>query len=180
MRYAYSLQLQEESKIYPVFSYIIQIRPNYPQDIANIEYIAIGDPNLSIYLPFYWGLPDIPEEYRIIPDNKIDFSSILWRYWKLQFLVRQNYTKYAPLVQAQFISFEQEMNAKQVEVEKAYLKIYEIAPQQADSLLEEFTLIIINQADMVLDKLTKQLAHDLQMEKLNDNDYLAKMNESAS
>ncbi len=153
------------------FSHITQIRPLLPQDIGYVEYIAIGMPDLSIYIPFYQGITTIPKEYQTAIDDQVDESSVFWKYRKLQALVMQNYPKYAPLVHDKFASFEQETFKKQEIVEKTYLKLYQEDPVQADRLLDQFTQIIITQADQLVTGLTKQIAKEEKLDNLTNADY---------
>ena len=78
------------------FSHITQLRASLPPAIGNIEYIAMGMADLSIYIPFYQGLTTIPSEYQSVTDGVVDSNSVYWKYRKLQALVLQNYPKYAP------------------------------------------------------------------------------------
>ena len=154
-----------------IFSHITQIRPNLPDDIAYVEYVAIGMPDLSIYIPFYYGLPNIPASYQNAEDGKPDNTSEYWKYRKLQALVMQNYPKYAPVVHEQFAQFESEMFIKQAAVEETYMKLYTMDPKQADNLLQQFTEILITQADLLVTNLTKKIATDLKMNNLSNEDY---------
>ncbi len=154
-----------------IFSHITQIRPNLPDDIGYVEYVAIGMPDLSIYIPFYRGLPEIPPSYQTAVDGVPDNTSEYWKYRKLQALVMQNYPKYAPMVHEQFLQFESEMFVKQAAVEETYMKLYEMDPKQADKLLQQFTEILISQADVLVGNLTKKIASDLKMNNLSNADY---------
>lgn len=154
-----------------IFSHITQIRPNLPDDIAYVEYIAIGMPDLSIYIPFYSGLPNIPASYQSAVDGSPDNTSEYWKYRKLQALVMQNYPKYAPMVHEQFAQFESEMFVKQAAVEETYMKLYVMDPKQADNLLQQFTEILITQADLLVSNLTKKIASDLKLGNMTNADY---------
>jgi dipeptidase len=48
-------------------SHITQTRPDLPGDIAVVQYVAMGMPDLGVYMPFYKGLPDLPRPMRALP-----------------------------------------------------------------------------------------------------------------
>lgn len=152
-------------------SHITQIRPKLPKAIGNVEYIAIGMTDLSLYIPFYQGITSIPDVYTTAQDGKIDDYSEFSKYRKLQVLVLQNYPKYAPLVHTQFSQFETSMAKAQVEMEREYLKTYKKAPKHATDIIQQFTDKWVKQADVLVSGLSKQIAVDAKLDKLSNEDY---------
>jgi len=51
------------------------------------------------------------------------------------------------------------------------MKLYTMDPKQADNLLQQFTEILITQADLLVTNLIKKIATDLKMNNLSNEDY---------
>ena len=69
-----------------------------PREIGSVIYVAMGMPNLSVYVPYYHGLDAYPAQYGM-GTNEADSQSVYWKYRKLQTLVMTDYVKLAPIVE---------------------------------------------------------------------------------
>lgn len=60
-------------------SHVLQIRPNMAPEIACVQWLAMGVASQSVYVPFYMGSIDTPEEYKL---GKLpyDSKSAYWTY----------------------------------------------------------------------------------------------------
>jgi Dipeptidase len=60
-------------------SHVLQIRPDMDPEIACVQWLAMGVASQSIYVPFYMGITDTPEEYKV---GKLpyDSKSAYWTY----------------------------------------------------------------------------------------------------
>ena len=100
-------------------SHVTVVRDNADQKIANVEYIALGMPNLSIYLPFYYGINEVPHAYQIGNGNADD-SSAFWQFRKLQALVFTDFAHNEPIVRKRFKMLNDLILADQATMESKY------------------------------------------------------------
>lgn len=63
-------------------AHVMQVRPWMPKAIGNVIYIAWGMADLSCFVPFYFGLSEVPEQYGLGSDQADDKSV----YWKLSLI----------------------------------------------------------------------------------------------
>ncbi len=65
--YTKGLRGDEEFRPISVFrtyeSHVMQVRPWMPREIGSVIYVAMGMPNLSVYVPYYHGLDAYPAHY---------------------------------------------------------------------------------------------------------------------
>ena len=107
-------------------SHVVQVRPNLPQDIGNVIYLAMGMADLSVYVPYYSGLDQYPAHYGMGTD-KADSQSLYWKYRKLQTLVMTDYPKLAPIVHKAYAEWEANTAKEQAAFEKQYLDTYKLS-----------------------------------------------------
>ncbi|KAB7678234.1 C69 family dipeptidase [Plesiomonas shigelloides] len=147
-------------------SHILQVRPNLPKAIGEVEYVAYGMPALSVYVPYYQGIQHYLPGYDKGSDQA-DNESVNWKYRKLQTLVMQNYNAYAPDVQRAYKAFEEQTAVQQAAMEQEYLKLYKTEPAKAQQVLQKFEDKTMQAALDLTDKLTNQvftkMTHDTDM-----------------
>lgn len=147
-------------------SHVLQVRPDLPKAIGEVEYVAIGMPSLSVYIPYYQGLEHYLPGYDKGTDNASQ-DSVSWKYRTLQTLVMQNYNAYAPEVEKAYAEFEKNTATQQASMEKEYLKLYQAHPQQAQKVLQNFEDKVMADALALTNKLTQQvitqMTHDTDM-----------------
>lgn len=147
-------------------SHVLQVRPDLPKAIGEVEYVAIGMPSLSVYIPYYQGLEHYLPGYDKGTDNASQ-DSVSWKYRTLQTLVMQNYSAYAPEVEKAYAEFEKNTATQQASMEKEYLKLYQAHPQQAQKVLQSFEDKVMADALALTNKLTQQvitqMTHDTDM-----------------
>lgn len=147
-------------------SHVLQVRPDLPKAIGEVEYVAIGMPSLSVYIPYYQGLEHYLPGYDKGTDNASQ-DSVSWKYRTLQTLVMQNYNAYAPEVEKAYAEFEKNTATQQASMEKEYLKLYQAHPQQAQKVLQSFEDKVMADALALTNKLTQQvitqMTHDTDM-----------------
>ena len=78
-------------------THVLQVRPELPQAIGQINWFALGMSDLSVYVPFYHGLTQFPKSYTAATDEADD-ESAYWKFRKLQTLVMTDYPTLAPIV----------------------------------------------------------------------------------
>ncbi len=137
-------------------SHVTVVRDHLPIDIANIVYIALGMNSLSIYLPFYSSISQVPTSYTLGNDHSSD-DSAYWTFRKVQTLAMLNFEKYAPIVQKAYAKLAEEIEVKHQAMEKEYLALYKNNITLARKKVQDFIDWEVNAALNT----AKQLANEL-------------------
>ncbi len=142
------------------------MRPSLPIAIGETEYMAYGMSALSVYIPYYQGMTQVPKALTLGSD-KADDQSANWQFRKLQTLAMTNWNEFAPIVQKAYQQFEQQTAVKQQALEKQYLAIYKKEPKKAQALINQFEQKTVDDALTLTHDLTNTLltkmTHDTDM-----------------
>lgn len=151
-------------------SHITQTRPDLPSDIAVIQYIALGMPDLAVYMPFYKGLPGLPSAYQGAT-GQIDGHSMFWRSRKMQALVLQDYPHLAPVAHEAIAVFEADLATRQAAMETEYLALWQQDENAARKLIQNLTDHAVADLERMLDDLIIRFAKELSMEGLTNEQF---------
>lgn len=150
-------------------THLLQVRPELPQAIGCVNYVAMGMADLGVFLPLYQGITSYPETYTKGNGESSD-DSAYWKFRKIMVLGMTNYNKYAPIIKEAYAKFEAETDQRQREMEEEYLRIYKTQPLHAQDLLQAFSDKILNSAldlaDRLQEKLFTLMTQDIQQEYL--------------
>ena len=150
-------------------THLIQVRPELPQAIGCVNYVAMGMADLGVFLPLYQGITSYPEAYTKGNDES-SADSAYWKFRKVMVLGMTNYNKYAPIIKEAYAKFEAETDQRQREMEEEYLRIYKTQPLHAKDMLQAFSDKILNSAldlaDYLQEKLFTLMTQDIQQEYL--------------
>ena len=150
-------------------THLLQVRPELPQAIGCVNYVAMGMADLGVFLPLYQGITSYPEAYTKGNGESSD-DSAYWKFRKIMVLGMTNYNKYAPNIKEAYANFEAETDQRQREMEEEYLRIYKTQPLHAQDLLQAFSDKILNSAldlaDRLQEKLFTLMTQDIQQEYL--------------
>ena len=150
-------------------THLLQVRPELPQAIGCVNYVAMGMADLGVFLPLYQGITSYPEAYTKGNGESSD-DSAYWKFRKIMVLGMTNYNKYAPIIKESYANFEAETDQRQREMEEEYLRIYKTQPLHAQDLLQAFSDKILNSAldlaDRLQEKLFTLMTQDIQQEYL--------------
>ncbi|WP_277045557.1 C69 family dipeptidase [Prevotella multiformis] len=150
-------------------THLLQVRPELPQAIGCVNYVAMGMADLGVFLPLYQGATSYPEAYGKGTDVS-SADSAYWKFRKVMALGMTNYNKYAPVIKEAYSKFEAETDQRQREMEEEYLRICKTQPLHAQDLLQAFSDKILNSALDLADRLQEQLftlmTQDIQQEYL--------------
>ena len=150
-------------------THLLQVRPELPQAIGCINYVAMGMADLGVFLPLYQGITSYPEAYTK-GNGESSADSAYWKFRKIMVLGMTNYNKYAPVIKEAYAKFEAETDQRQREMEEEYLRIYKTQPLHAQDLLQAFSDKILNSAldlaDRLQEKLFTLMTQDIQQEYL--------------
>ena len=150
-------------------THLLQVRPELPQAIGCVNYVAMGMADLGVFLPLYQGITSYPEAYTK-GNGESSADSAYWKFRKIMVLGMTDYNKYAPVIKEAYAKFEAETDQRQREMEEEYLRIYKTQPLHAQDLLQAFSDKILNSAldlaDRLQEKLFTLMTQDIQQEYL--------------
>ena len=150
-------------------THLLQVRPELPQAIGCVNYVAMGMADLGVFLPLYQGITSYPEAYTK-GNGESSNDSAYWKFRKIMVLGMTNYNKYAPIIKEAYAKFEAETDQRQREMEEEYLRIYKTQPLHAKDMLQAFSDKILNSAldlaDRLQEKLFTLMTQDIQQEYL--------------
>ena len=150
-------------------THLLQVRPELPQAIGCVNYVAMGMADLGVFLPLYQGITSYPEAYTK-GNGESSADSAYWKFRKIMVLGMTNYNKYAPVIKEAYANFEAETDQRQREMEEEYLRIYKTQPLHAQDMLQAFSDKILNSAldlaDRLQEKLFTLMTQDIQQEYL--------------
>jgi dipeptidase len=131
---------------YTATSWIIELRKDYPKDIAAQIWICLSSPCTSVYTPFYLG-NRIPKEFSEGNDSYSP-DSAWWQYEKLQRWIEEDYQKRIELVRNNFSALEDKEILKILEIEREYLNLYKHEMKvKASKLIQDYSISCILAGD---------------------------------
>ena len=146
-------------------SHVTQTRGDLPEDLAVVQYIALGMTDLSVYMPFYRGLTIVPAAYQGAT-GAMDDASMFWRLRRLQVLVLQDYPRFAPEVRGKIAEFEREVAARQADMERHYLRLWQEDRTAARGLIQDLTDQVIRDQERLLNAMIDAIGETLGMKNL--------------
>lgn len=137
-------------------THILQVRPELPQAIGCVNYVALGMADLGVFFPLYQGITSYPEAYTKGGDVSSN-DSAYWQLRKVQTLGMTDYNRYAPLIKAKYKKLELELDQRMLELEARYLHTYKDRPIEAKELLQEGSDKMLNRVLEVTEELIEEL-----------------------
>lgn len=134
-------------------------------NINNLEYIALGMPTISFYLPIYYGITEVPQALKGATNKaNLDDENIFWQFRKLQALVFLNDAdkniEYTPIKFEMFIKDAMDQLAKEVEAARLEMESnYRITRNRA--LINQFTNNTVDKLSALNIQLIKSLMQTL-------------------
>ncbi|MCP0886397.1 C69 family dipeptidase [Ligilactobacillus sp. WILCCON 0076] len=78
-------------------SHVLQLRPNLPPALSGIQWLALGVPAQSIFVPFYAGASDVHSAYKL-GNETYSPDSAYWTYKHVGILVDAHYPLFGPIL----------------------------------------------------------------------------------
>jgi len=119
---------------------ITQSRAWLPDPIGGLVWLGYDNPATTPHLPFYIGISQMPDSYMV--DGRREFSrdSAWWAYRRASKLSYIRYQEMAPVLKEAWQPIEEELFAKQAEVEQKALELFNQDPALAEAFLTEYSL----------------------------------------
>lgn len=124
---------------YTMYATITQSREWLPAEIGGVVWLAFDNVASSIYVPLYCGITDVAESYKT-PGRPQGFSrqSAWWAFNRLGTLAAHRWGDMHEDVWAVWKPLQQELFARQAELEKTALELYKSNPQKARQYLTNY------------------------------------------
>ncbi|WP_205839202.1 C69 family dipeptidase [Velocimicrobium porci] len=119
-------------------SHIIQFRQNMPVEISGVQWVALGVPETSVYVPFYAGITQTPEAYRTGTATPSD-DSAYWAFRTTNALVRPQYKALMPTVTPVMNNVTHKLNQNLKASDEEAMKIYNNNPLDKTALQKYLT-----------------------------------------
>lgn len=136
-------------------SFVMQLRSFLPSIIGNVYWRAQCRPCESVYVPWYWGILEVPHPYQVGKSNRDsakeyapdyydkkaaeDMNSAYWAFDKMTDLVNDAYLERMGVVRTFWDGVESTEFALQDEIEKTAFSIYELDEGLARDFLTGYT-----------------------------------------
>ena len=119
---------------------ITQSRAWLPDPIGGLVWLGYDNPATTPHLPFYIGISQMPDAYMV--DGRREFSRdcAWWAYRRASKLSYIRYQDMAPVLKEVWQPLEEELFAKQAEVEQRALELFKQDPVLAEAFLTEYSL----------------------------------------
>lgn len=136
------------------FSFVSQMRSWLPDPIGGVHWFGVDDTYLTVYIPMYCGIKQVPKSFAVGTGSFTKFS---WEsaFWVFNFVSNYTYTRYSDMikdVQKVQNELEGKFLAHQSSIEQNALTLYKQSPEQARTYLTQYS---VEQAEMVVDRWKK-------------------------
>lgn len=140
------------------YGFVAELRKDLPKEIANVMWIAIKRPCTQPFIPWYFGITDIPEDFtyenwksaiqnhfsRKDLKNKTQ-EKAYWSYKELADITDEDYFGLAGIIKHKKETVENNLFKNQSKFEKAFIDLYNIDKNKAIKYLNLFENKIINE-----------------------------------
>ena len=145
-------------------AHIFEQIPGLPPEIGCRWWLIEGQPEYSVYLPFYGNVNDFHPAYkRLTVSHAFDPESAFWMFREISQLGRANRSMYGKPIQAYWYNYEEKLFDEQEGVLKELLARYESNTEDAAEWITDYTLktsqAAMNRAGVIRKELVKHMGY---------------------
>ncbi len=123
------------------FSFVAQARASLPGPIGGVLWFGVDDTFSTVYVPMYAGIREAPANFAV---GTGDFHRFTWdsAFWAFNAVAQLAYTRYSdiiPIVRAEQAALEGTFLARQADIEKAALDLWQRSPEAARDYLTAYS-----------------------------------------
>ena len=126
------------------YGMICQLRGWLPNEIGGVYWVYLDNPYFSPYVPIYAGNLSVAETYNIYDPNKYDEKSARWAIDFVDNLANLKFQEVIKDVRIVRDPFENEIFAKQIQIEDEASKLYKKNPKAAREFLTNYSNGLMN------------------------------------
>lgn len=139
--------------------------PNGDKNIAHLEYIALGMPTISFYLPIYYGIREVPKPLRSASNQAdLEGEKLFWQFRRLQALVflsdPEKGIDFNPEERKKIIQKNYEILAREVEQERLKMEAH-YKKNHDPALIDQFTKNTVFKLSKLNHQLIQKLMNEL-------------------
>jgi len=141
------------------YGFVTEIRDDMPTDIGLVMWLAPRRPCIQPFIPWYYGMKDIPEDFALTtpekalnnhfnpPENILEKSEghAFVEYVDYASKMDKHYKQNIPMISAYKRALERELFSKTKEIEKRALELYPENKEKAIEIITDFTKKYIEQ-----------------------------------
>ena len=146
-------------------SHVMQLKGWLPVEIGGIQWISMSTPLASPYIPYFHGITEIPEEYKMA-DAKYDSKSAFWAFRSVANFALNDYEKIGKDVRSDWEKFENNQYKIVDDIEDMAYKLYKDGKiDEAQEILTSYSngqaLRALHKAYNMRDKMMTEFSKDL-------------------
>jgi dipeptidase len=122
------------------YTTVTQSRSDFPGPIGGIVWLALGSQDTSCFVPFYAGISDLPDSYKVGDHWVFNRDSARWAFDYTDFHVQVVYNAALEDVKAAQEKWETRAFARTPEIDKQALELYSQDPAKATEFLTGYCL----------------------------------------
>ncbi len=117
---------------------VVELRGELPADVGALMWIGLSSAPTAIYVPFYFGIDEIPRPYAV-GDASYDGESAFWIFRTLANTVAPYFPRLIGDVRSVSGPFEREQFSSQAAFEREAAQLHKTSPAKARKLLTNYT-----------------------------------------
>lgn len=122
------------------YTTVTQSRSGFPDPIGGIVWVALGSQDTSCYVPFYAGISDLPDSYRVGDHWVFSRDSARWAFDYADYHVQVVYSSAIEDVREAQAKWEVQAIARTAEIDKQAQELYAQNPAKAAEFLTGYCL----------------------------------------
>ena len=124
------------------FSYIAQLRSDFPDPIGGILWFGVDDTNTTVYIPMYAGMKRVPETFEVGNGSILEYSedAAFWVFNKVANFAYLRYSLMLPDIRKVQEELESRFQIFVPAMDKAAMELYKKDPELARDFLTDFSV----------------------------------------
>lgn len=124
------------------FSYIAQLRKDYPDAVGGILWFGVDDTNMSVYVPMYAGMKRVPHTFAVGNGSILEYSedAAFWVFNKVAHFTYLRYSAIIPDVRKIQSELEDRFFAMVPAIDKTATELYKTDPDLAKEFVTTFSV----------------------------------------
>ncbi len=124
------------------FSYIAQLRKDYPDPVGGILWFGVDDANSTVYVPMYAGMQRVPHTFAVGNGSILEYSedAAFWVFNKVAHFAYLRYSMIMPDVQKVQSELENRFFAMVPAIDKTATELFKTNPELALEFVTEFSV----------------------------------------
>lgn len=125
--------------------HIFEIRKEFPEAAPSVMWLALGNAEHNIYVPFFNNISGTPESYKM-KSLEYDENSAYWIFRALSTLAELDRQQYGKGVREYFSIYQDELIKNQEKINKKFVELYNESPEKAEGFANEMAAKLGNAA----------------------------------